>query len=208
MICNSNYFTHCFSPFKNVSITQKRRFPISRKAPYKQLYEIYPPNAISALSCINRHHSVAILLQICCKTSIECPKTLDFTGLFDDASYTTRTYCSTTFTDSEGKTLLHSDGMDELDGHLDVIARHAHLNACRKLANAGNVSCSEIELRTIVVEERSVTSTFILVKNVNLCGKLLVASNSARLSYNLSTLDISSISEQLTLPAFASFLQA
>ena len=48
--------------------------------------------------------------------------------LLNDGSYTTGTNGSTTFTDSEGKTLLHSDRMDQFDGHLYVITRHAHLN--------------------------------------------------------------------------------
>ena len=97
--------------------------------------------------------------------------------LLNDGSYTTGTNGSTTLTDSEGKTLLHSDGMDQFDGHLYVITRHAHLNTSGQFANAGNVGGSEVELRTIVVEERSMTSTFILGQNVYLSGKLSVARN-------------------------------
>ena len=37
-----------------------------------------------------------------------------------------------------------------------------------RLHNTCYVSCSEVELRTIVVEERSMTSTFIFCQNVNL----------------------------------------
>ena len=33
----------------------------------------------------------------------------------------------------------------------------------RKCDNAGNVSCSEIELRSVVVEERSMTAAFFLL---------------------------------------------
>ena len=40
----------------------------------------------------------------------------------------------TTLTDSECKTLLHSDRVDQLDGHLYVITRHAHLCTSRKVA--------------------------------------------------------------------------
>ena len=36
----------------------------------------------------------------------------------------------TTFTDSESKTLLHSDWMDQFDLHLYMVTRHAHLNFC------------------------------------------------------------------------------
>ena len=47
--------------------------------------------------------------------------------LLDDGNYTAGTNGSAAFTDSEGKTLLHSYGMDQFDGHLYVITRHAHL---------------------------------------------------------------------------------
>ena len=60
-----------------------------------------------------------------------------------------------TLTDSECKTLLHSYWMNQLDCHLYVITRHAHLCSCWKLANTCYVSCSEVELWTIVVEEWS-----------------------------------------------------
>ena len=59
-----------------------------------------------------------------------------------------------------------------------------------RLANASNVSCSEVELRTIVVEERSMTATLIFGQNVNLSGEFGMAGNSARFSKNLSTNDI------------------
>ena len=88
--------------------------------------------------------------------------------LLDDGNYTAGTNGSAAFTDSEGKTLLHSYGMDQFDGHLYVITRHAHLCASRQFANAGNVSCTEVELRSVVVEERCMTAAFILGQNVNL----------------------------------------
>ena len=62
--------------------------------------------------------------------------------------------------------------MDQLYGHLYVVTRHAHLGALGQLANAGNVSGSEVELRTIVVEERSMTAAFVLSQNVNLASEL------------------------------------
>ena len=82
--------------------------------------------------------------------------------LLDNCSNTSRSYCTSTLTDSECKTLLHSYWMNQLDCHLYVITRHAHLCSCWKLANTCYVCCSEVELWTIVVEEWSMTSTFIL----------------------------------------------
>ena len=79
-----------------------------------------------------------------------------------DSSYDAGTYGAATLTDSETQTLLHSYWMNQLDCHLYVITRHTHLCSCWKLANTCYVSCSEVELWTIVVEEWSMTSTFIL----------------------------------------------
>ena len=47
--------------------------------------------------------------------------------LLNDAYNSTRTYSSSALTDSETKTLLHSYRVDQLNCHLYVIARHAHL---------------------------------------------------------------------------------
>ena len=65
-------------------------------------------------------------------------------------------------TDSEAETLFDSDGSDELNVHENVIAGHAHFNAFGKVDNTCNVCCSEVELGTVVVEERCVTAAFIL----------------------------------------------
>ena len=78
------------------------------------------------------------------------------------------THGAATLTDSETQALLDGDGGDQLDLHVHVIARHTHLCAFRKSDNTCYVSGSEIELRTLVVEERSMTSTLVLSKTVNL----------------------------------------
>ena len=78
--------------------------------------------------------------------------------------------------------------MDKLDCHLNVVARHAHLCTFRKLANACNVCCSEVELRTIVVEERCMTTTLVFSKNVNLSCEFLVAGYGTRFNKTLTSL--------------------
>ena len=83
--------------------------------------------------------------------------------------------------------------MNQLYGHLYVITRHTHLCTCWQLANAGNVSCSEVELWTVVVEERCMTATLVLGQNVNLSGKLVVALYRTWLAQTLSTLDLCSL---------------
>ena len=71
------------------------------------------------------------------------------------------------FTDSEAQTFLDSDRGDQFDIHLDVIARHAHLGTFRQGDNTSHVGGTEIELRTIVVEERSMTAAFVLGQDVD-----------------------------------------
>ena len=77
-----------------------------------------------------------------------------------------------TLTDSETQAFLDGDGGDQLNVHLDVIAGHAHLNALGQSDDAGNVGGTEVELGTIVVEERSMTAALRLLQNVHLATEL------------------------------------
>ena len=113
--------------------------------------------------------------------------------LLDDCSNSTGTYGSAALTDSETETLLHSYRMDQLDRHFYVITRHAHLSTSREFANACNVSCSEVELRTIVVEERCMTAALVFCQNVNLSCEFLMALYRTRFYKTLTSLDISSL---------------
>ena len=58
--------------------------------------------------------------------------------------------------DSETQALFHGNGGDQLNMHIDVVAGHAHLGALGQGDDAGNVGGAEVELRTIVVEERGI----------------------------------------------------
>ena len=95
-----------------------------------------------------------------------------------------------TLADSEAQALLHGDRVDEvaLDG--DVVTRHSHLGALGKLDRTGNVGGTEVELRTITIEERGVTAALLLGQNVDLAGELGVRGNRAGLAENLATLDV------------------
>ncbi len=53
-----------------------------------------------------------------------------------------------------------------LDG--DVVTRHSHLGALGQLDVAGHVGGTEVELRTITIEERGVTAALLLGQNVDL----------------------------------------
>ena len=76
-------------------------------------------------------------------------------GLTEDLGNNTGTDGTATLTDSETQTLLDSDGGDQLNIHINVVAGHAHLNALGQGDDTGNVSGTEVELRTVVVEEGS-----------------------------------------------------
>ena len=77
--------------------------------------------------------------------------------------------------------------------HHDVIARHAHLGAFRQGDDAGHVGGTEVELRTIVGEERGVTAAFVLGQNVDLGLEDLVGMDRTGLSQNLATLDLGTV---------------
>src|SRR5690606_37994142 len=64
------------------------------------------------------------------------------------------------FANCETQAVFHGDRSDQGDGHLDVVTRHHHLDAFRQLAVTGHVSGTEVELRTVALEERGVTTTF------------------------------------------------
>ena len=110
--------------------------------------------------------------------------------LLVDLSYNARTNGTATLTDSEAKTLLASDGGDQLNVHVNVVAGAAHLNVSRKVDNAGNVGGSEVELRTVAGEEGLGTAAFLLGKNVNLAKELGVRLDGAGLCKNLTSLDL------------------
>ena len=80
--------------------------------------------------------------------------------------------------------------MDEvaLDG--DVVTRHSHLGALGELDRTGNVGGTEVELRTITIEERGVTAALLLGQNVDLAGELGVRGNRTGLAENLAALDV------------------
>ena len=95
-----------------------------------------------------------------------------------------------TLTDSETQALLDSDGGDQLNVHDDVIAGHAHVSALGQGDDAGDVSGTEVELRTVVVEEGSVTAAFLLGQDVDLASELGQGLDGAGLAQNLAALDV------------------
>ena len=72
-----------------------------------------------------------------------------------DSSYDAGTYGAATLTDSETQAFLDSDRGDQLNVHLNVVARHAHLSAFRQRHTARNVRGTEVEAPSRLVEQRS-----------------------------------------------------
>src|ERR1041385_2699204 len=77
-----------------------------------------------------------------------------------------------------------------LDGDGDVVAWHNHFLVRWQLDGAGHVGGTEVELWTVVVEERGVTAAFIFRQNVDLAGEVIVRLDRTWLSQNLATLDV------------------
>src|SRR5690606_4944298 len=110
--------------------------------------------------------------------------------LFDDLGNHASTNGTATFANCEAQTFFHRDRSDQGDNHFDVVARHYHFYAFRQFAVTGHVSGTEVELRTVAFEERSVTSAFFLAQNVDFAFELGVRLDGARLGQNLTTLDV------------------
>src|SRR2546427_768127 len=95
-----------------------------------------------------------------------------------------------TFTDGEAHPLLDRDRGDELDLHVDVVARHHHLGALGQLDLAGHVRGAHVELRAVPLEERRVAATLFLGEDVDARVELGVRLDRAGLGQYLAALDL------------------
>src|SRR5690606_10560971 len=107
----------------------------------------------------------------------------------DDLGYNAGANRTAAFADSETQTFVHGDRVDQLDNHLHVVARHDHLNTFRQRYRASHVRGTEVELRTVALEERRVTTTLFLAQDVHLGLELGVRGDGARLGQYLATLN-------------------
>src|SRR6266568_2450132 len=101
-----------------------------------------------------------------------------------------RTHGPPAFTDSEPQAFLHSDRLDQLHVHLGVVTRQHHLGALRQGDDAGHVGGTEVELRTVVVEERRVPTALVLGQDVDLRLELGVRGVGARPDDDLAALHL------------------
>src|SRR5690554_335353 len=95
-----------------------------------------------------------------------------------------------TLADREAQLLLHGDRTDQLDLHRHVVARHHHLHTLGQLRAPRHVRRTEVELRTIPVEERRVTAALLLRQHVHLRLEARVRRDRPRLRQHHPTLDL------------------
>src|SRR4051794_14099368 len=110
--------------------------------------------------------------------------------LLDDLGHDARPDRAATLADGEAQALVHGDRLDELDLHLDVVARHDHLRALGQVGDAGHVGRAEVELGPIAGEERRVAAALLLLEDVDLGLELGVRGDRARLAEHLAALDV------------------
>ncbi|EMI15082.1 isxac3 transposase [Bacillus stratosphericus LAMA 585] len=110
--------------------------------------------------------------------------------LLNDSRNDARTYSTSTLTDRETSSFFDSDSRDKFNFHLSVIARHYHFSTFWKMYDTSYVSCTEVELRTVVSEEWSMTSTLFFRKYINFSFETAMWSDCTWFSKYLTTLDI------------------
>src|SRR4051812_11268588 len=110
--------------------------------------------------------------------------------LLDDLGHDARPDGPAALADGEAQALVHSDRLDELDRHLDVVAWHDHLRALGQVGDAGHVGRAEVELGPIAGEERRVAAALLLLEDVDLGLELGVGGDRPGLAEHLPALDV------------------
>src|SRR5215213_8153977 len=110
--------------------------------------------------------------------------------LLDDLGDHARADGAAALANREAQAGVHGDGLDHLDLHLHVVARHDHLGPLGQLRDAGDVGRAEVELRPVPVEERGVAPALLLLEDVDLGLERRVRRDRARLAEHLPALDL------------------
>src|ERR1700739_3683936 len=96
------------------------------------------------------------------------PGSLSVQSLLDNLRDGSGADRASAFADRKAQALLHRHRSVQLDLQRNVVARHHHLRALRKLRRSGHIRRTEVELRTIAVEERRMTAALVLRQHINL----------------------------------------
>ena len=97
---------------------------------------------------------------------------------------------ASTLTDGEAKTCVASNRREKLHLDLYVVTGHHDLLTLGQLDVTGYVKCTDEELRTVVVAERRVTTTLLLLEDVDGSLKLRVRLHGARSADDHTTLQL------------------
>ena len=100
-----------------------------------------------------------------------------------------RTYGTATFTDSKTKTYAASYRIDKLNSDGYVVARHYHFSSFGESNLTGYIEGTNIELGTIFIVERSMTTTFFFLQDIHLSFEFRVRSYLTRVANNHTTFD-------------------
>src|SRR5690606_35158633 len=111
-------------------------------------------------------------------------------SLFDNFGDDAGADGSAALADGEAQALVHGDRLDQLHFHLHVVARHHHLRALRQRHRPRHVRRPEVELRTVVREERRVPTALLLGQNVRLALEPRVRRDRPRRRQNLAPLHL------------------
>src|SRR6266702_1305815 len=118
------------------------------------------------------------------------PHVVPLQNLFDDLGTNASANSATPFTDSEVDAFFHGDGLDQLDGHLDVVARDHHLHPLWQLDGPSDISGANVELRTIAIEEGRVPTSFLFGEHIDLRLEVPMRLDRPRPGQHLSSLDL------------------
>src|SRR5271169_6522538 len=110
-------------------------------------------------------------------------------ALLDDARHHAGADGAAALANGEAKFLLHSDRHDQVHFHRHVVARHHHFGTGRQVHYAGHVGGAEVELRTVVSEERGMTAALFLGEDVGFRLELGVRLDRAGFAQHLTALD-------------------
>src|ERR1700722_15432161 len=110
--------------------------------------------------------------------------------LLENLCNDTGTNRTAAFTDSEAQTFFHRDRSNQLHRDRHVVARHNHFLVLRQLDRTRYVRGTEVELRAIVVEERRVTTAFVLAQHIHFSREVRVRRDRTRLRQHLAALHV------------------